>query len=92
LRTFLKKFHLTDWNFTEPISYLIALGLETLGLLYFVRKGRSIGFAEIFNNRFISKRQKLLLQRKSTNPEAQLHFLEKRLKLLSNKINYGAAN
>lgn len=39
------------WDFAEPISYLIGLSLETFGLYYYLRRGRSVGLKVFFDNK-----------------------------------------
>jgi len=56
------------WDVTEPITYLIGLGVEIFGIYYFLRRGRFLNMRALFESKTKAKKRKLLLL-KSTNPE-----------------------
>jgi hypothetical protein len=43
---------LYSWDVSEPISYLLALGLETIALYYFIRKGYQYSQSNLFKKKY----------------------------------------
>jgi len=68
------------WDVVEPISYLIALAIEGLGIYFYVRYAKSFRQKSIFDMLFKEKRLSTL-KTKSVNPEVELNYLR-------NKMNY----
>jgi len=68
------------WDVVEPISYLIALAIEGVGIYYYVRYAKSFRQKSIYDMLFKQKRI-FTLRTKSVNPEVELNYL-------TNKINY----
>ena len=68
------------WDVVEPISYLIALAIEGVGIYFYVRYAKSFKQRSIYDMLFKQKRM-FTLRTKSINPEVELNYL-------TNKINY----
>jgi hypothetical protein len=66
------------WDVTEPIGYLIALGIETAGIFYFLRYTKGLEQKNIFKF-YRSKFFKQFFLQKSSHPNCEINFLNKRL-------------
>lgn len=80
-------YYSVGWDVTEPIGYLIALGIECAGMIYFVKHARNMEQRALFNS-LIKKHKDTILKRKSTNPEAELDFINRRVKYMNQRILY----
>jgi len=75
------------WDVTEPIGYLIGLGIEGVALAFFVKYARNFEQRTVFNMIF-EKQKRNLLRLKSTYPEAELEFINRRVKYMTQRILY----
>lgn len=80
-------YYSVGWDVTEPIGYLIALGIETAGLIYFVRYSKAMEQRALFNS-MLRKHKDRILKMKSNNPEAELDFINRRVKYMNQRILY----
>jgi len=42
-------YYVVGWDVTEPIGYLIALGIETMDLIFYIRYAKNLEQRAIFN-------------------------------------------
>eukprot|EP01017_Pseudomicrothorax_dubius_P019770 TRINITY_DN2177_c0_g1_i6.p1 TRINITY_DN2177_c0_g1~~TRINITY_DN2177_c0_g1_i6.p1 ORF type:complete len:322 (+),score=91.63 TRINITY_DN2177_c0_g1_i6:48-1013(+) len=68
------------WDVTEPIGYLIALSLETLGLFYFIRKGIQLSQTTIYDQK--KKQLERSVSRSLRNREIDARTLRRQLTFL----------
>jgi Mitochondrial calcium uniporter len=80
-------YYSVGWDVTEPIGYLIALGIETAGMIYFVKYAKAMEQRALFNS-MIKKHKDRILKIKSNNPEAELDFINRRVKYMNQRILY----
>ena len=43
---------LYSWNVSEPISYLLAISMETVALFYFLRRGQAFRQTHLYKEKF----------------------------------------
>jgi ABC-type multidrug transport system fused ATPase/permease subunit len=87
---FYMTYYTVGWDVVEPIGYLIALGIEVAGMIYFVRYAKNLEQRAIFNTLYHQHKHKVL-GLKSTNPEAELDFIKRRVKYMTQKVLYSKA-
>jgi len=80
-------YYVCGWDVTEPISYLISLGLEVVGIYYFLRYSRGFEQRSIFQ-RALNKYKPQLFWKKSAHPDCELTFLNHRINYLNQKLLY----
>jgi hypothetical protein len=80
-------YYVVGWDVTEPIGYLIALAIETAGLIFYIRYARNLEQRAIFNMIFRNQKRNIL-RAKSLNPEAEIAFINRRAKYLTQRILY----
>jgi hypothetical protein len=73
------------WDFSEPISWLISFGIETVGLAYYLKKFDDLGQDAIFNRYYEKSGKKYLLNHKTLHRDS----LNKRVNFLKRRIFFG---
>jgi len=68
-------------------AYLIAIGVETAVLLYFIRTFRGLGQSTIFSDKFL-KAQKRIYQKQGTNFRATHQMQEQKTKIIQSRIYF----
>ena len=74
-------YYLYGWDVGEPISYLIALGIETLGMFFFLRKMGSLT-PKLFFQRRQERLRRRLMSTTSTHNEIELKYAKTSLSRL----------
>lgn len=80
-------YYVYGWDFTEPIGYLISLGIETAALVYFLRFRGELGQSALFNSK-ISKLRPKALGKISTNANAAKEFMERKISVLRRSLTF----
>ena len=76
---------LYGWDFTEPVGYLISLGLESLGIGYFIKKGEELGQDAIFN-KSLAKKEGAIMRKITSSASAEKALIRKRMLLLYSRM------
>ncbi|KAM3143499.1 hypothetical protein pb186bvf_004276 [Paramecium bursaria] len=84
---------LYSWNVSEPISYLLAISMETVALFYFLRRGQAFRQTHLYKEKFEETFQKLInKQTNSTNFVRDFDFARRKADFLQAKILYGCTS
>lgn len=81
-------YYLYGWDFTEPIGYLISLGIEIVGINYFLKNSTELGQKTIFSNKFNNSKNSFF-SKITTNHSVDKKMLVRRLNLLKKRIIFG---
>lgn len=81
-------YYLYGWDFTEPVGYLISLGLESLGIAYFIKKGEELGQQSIFN-KSLAKNEGAIMRKISSSATVEKALIRKRMLLLYSRMVFG---
>lgn len=81
-------YYLYGWDFTEPVGYLISLGLESLGIGYFIKKGEELGQGSIFK-KSLAKKEGAIMRKITSSASVEKNLIRKRGLLLFSRIVFG---
>ena len=87
LLLFYLTYYEVGWDVVEPITYLIGLAIEGVGIYFYVRYAKSFRQKSIFE--MVFKEKKLLqLKKKSAAPEVEIDYLKNKLNFFTQKLMY----
>ena len=78
-------YYVYGWDFTEPIGYLISLGIETAAIGYFIKFRGDLGQNALFASK-LSKLRPLALSKKTTNPKIAKELLNEKISIFKRML------
>lgn len=78
-------YYVYGWDVVEPISYLLSLSAETIGILFYLRMSKNLQQRALFKM-FYDKYSRKMMPKLSTDPVAEFNFLLEKSKFVKRRI------